>query len=73
MTHTSAQLAFLEGRCAMNFEWVVALRFLREGRFQTALIIGGAAGMSGEGEMEAAVNILVEKAITALKQMPKGG
>ena len=27
----------------MNFEWVVALRFLREGRFQTALIIGGAA------------------------------
>ena len=28
---------------AMNFEWVVALRFLREGRFQTALIIGGAA------------------------------
>jgi nanoRNase/pAp phosphatase (c-di-AMP/oligoRNAs hydrolase) len=33
----------------------------------------GAAGMSGEGEMEAAVNILMEKAITALKQMPKGG
>jgi nanoRNase/pAp phosphatase (c-di-AMP/oligoRNAs hydrolase) len=33
----------------------------------------GAAGMSGEGEMEAAVNILVEKALTALKQMPKGG
>jgi lipoprotein-releasing system permease protein len=27
----------------MTFEWVVALRFLREGRFQTALIIGGAA------------------------------
>jgi lipoprotein-releasing system permease protein len=27
----------------MNFEWVVALRFLREGRFQTALIVGGAA------------------------------
>jgi lipoprotein-releasing system permease protein len=27
----------------VNFEWVVALRFLREGRFQTALIIGGAA------------------------------
>ena len=26
----------------MPFEWVVALRFLREGRFQTALIIGGA-------------------------------
>jgi phosphoesterase RecJ-like protein len=33
----------------------------------------GAAGMSGEGEMEAAVNILVEKALTALRQMPKGG
>lgn len=33
----------------------------------------GAAGMSGEGEMEAAVNILVEKALTALKQMPKNG
>jgi lipoprotein-releasing system permease protein len=27
----------------MPFEWVVALRFLREGRLQTALIIGGAA------------------------------
>jgi lipoprotein-releasing system permease protein len=27
----------------MTFEWVVALRFLREGRFQTALIVGGAA------------------------------
>jgi len=27
----------------MPFEWVVALRFLREGRFQTALIIIGAA------------------------------
>jgi len=27
----------------MTFEWVLALRFLREGRFQTALIIGGAA------------------------------
>jgi len=27
----------------LNFEWVVALRFLREGRFQTALIVGGAA------------------------------
>jgi lipoprotein-releasing system permease protein len=27
----------------VSFEWVVALRFLREGRFQTALIIGGAA------------------------------
>ena len=27
----------------MPFEWVVALRFLREGRMQTALIIGGAA------------------------------
>jgi lipoprotein-releasing system permease protein len=27
----------------MPFEWVVALRFLREGRFQTWLIIGGAA------------------------------
>ena len=26
----------------MPFEWVVALRFLREGRLQTALIIGGA-------------------------------
>jgi lipoprotein-releasing system permease protein len=26
----------------MPFEWVVALRFLREGKFQTALIIGGA-------------------------------
>ena len=26
----------------MPFEWVVALRFLREGRFQTWLIIGGA-------------------------------
>jgi lipoprotein-releasing system permease protein len=27
----------------MPFEWVVALRFLREGRFQTALIVGGVA------------------------------
>ena len=27
----------------MPFEWLVALRFLREGRFQTLLIIGGAA------------------------------
>ncbi len=27
----------------MRFEWVVALRFLREGRFQTALIIVGAS------------------------------
>jgi lipoprotein-releasing system permease protein len=27
----------------MRFEWVVALRFLREGRFQTALIIIGAS------------------------------
>ncbi|MCC7114560.1 MAG: ABC transporter permease [Burkholderiales bacterium] len=27
----------------MPFEWVVALRFLREGRLQTALIVGGAA------------------------------
>ncbi|HEX4883682.1 MAG TPA: ABC transporter permease [Casimicrobiaceae bacterium] len=27
----------------MPFEWIVALRFLREGRFQTALIIGGAS------------------------------
>jgi lipoprotein-releasing system permease protein len=27
----------------VTFEWVLALRFLREGRFQTALIIGGAA------------------------------
>jgi lipoprotein-releasing system permease protein len=27
----------------MPFEWVVALRFLREGRFQTLLIVGGAA------------------------------
>ena len=26
----------------MPFEWVVALRFLREGRLQTALIVGGA-------------------------------
>jgi len=26
----------------MPFEWIVALRFLREGRLQTALIIGGA-------------------------------
>jgi nanoRNase/pAp phosphatase (c-di-AMP/oligoRNAs hydrolase) len=33
----------------------------------------GAAGMSGEGEMEAAVNILVEKALTTLRQMPKNG
>ena len=33
----------------------------------------GAAGMSGEGEMEAAVNILVEKALSALRQMPKNG
>ena len=33
----------------------------------------GAAGMSGEGEMEAAVNILVEKALTVLRQMPKNG
>jgi lipoprotein-releasing system permease protein len=28
---------------ALGFEWTVALRFLREGRMQTALIIGGAA------------------------------
>ena len=27
----------------MPFEWVVALRFLREGRFQTALIVSGVA------------------------------
>ena len=27
----------------MPFEWVVVLRFLREGRLQTALIVGGAA------------------------------
>jgi len=27
---------------ALGFEWTVALRFLREGRMQTALIIGGA-------------------------------
>jgi lipoprotein-releasing system permease protein len=27
----------------LGFEWTVALRFLREGRMQTALIIGGAA------------------------------
>ena len=27
----------------MPFEWIVALRFLREGRFQSLLIIGGAA------------------------------
>ncbi len=27
----------------MPFEWVVAVRFLREGRFQTALIVGGVA------------------------------
>jgi lipoprotein-releasing system permease protein len=27
----------------MSFEWVVALRFLREGRFQTVLIIAGVA------------------------------
>ena len=27
----------------MPFEWIVAIRFLREGRLQTALIIGGAA------------------------------
>ena len=27
----------------MPFEWVIALRFLREGRFQTALIVGGVA------------------------------
>ncbi len=27
----------------MPFEWVVALRFLREGRFQTALIVAGVA------------------------------
>jgi len=33
----------------------------------------GAAGMSGGGEMEAAVNILMEKALSALRQMPKGG
>ncbi len=26
----------------MSFEWIVALRFLREGRLQTALIVGGA-------------------------------
>jgi len=26
----------------MPFEWIVALRFLREGRLQTALIVGGA-------------------------------
>ena len=32
-----------ERRLTMPFEWVVALRFLREGRFQTALIVGGAA------------------------------
>ncbi|MFN0039362.1 MAG: ABC transporter permease [Burkholderiales bacterium] len=28
---------------ALGFEWTVALRFLREGRMQTALIVGGAA------------------------------
>lgn len=33
----------------------------------------GAAGMSGEGEMEAAVNILMEKALSTLRQMPKNG
>ncbi len=33
----------------------------------------GAAGMSGEGEMEAALDILVEKALTALRQMPRHG
>lgn len=33
----------------------------------------GAAGMSGEGEMEAAVNILVEKALTGLRQLPRNG
>ena len=33
----------------------------------------GAAGMSGEGEMEAAVNILVEKALKGLRQLPKNG
>ena len=29
---------------ALGFELTVALRFLREGRMQTALIIGGLAG-----------------------------
>ena len=27
----------------MPFAWVVAVRFLREGRFQTLLIVGGVA------------------------------
>jgi nanoRNase/pAp phosphatase (c-di-AMP/oligoRNAs hydrolase) len=33
----------------------------------------GAAGMSGTGEMEAALNILMEKALAVLRQMPKNG
>jgi nanoRNase/pAp phosphatase (c-di-AMP/oligoRNAs hydrolase) len=32
----------------------------------------GAAGMSGEGEMEAALNILAEKALAALKELKDG-
>ena len=33
----------------------------------------GAAGMSGVGEMEAALNILSDKALAVLRQMPKDG